>query len=107
MVCPEIPGIIDLKNLILSRKCKKTKTPLNEARGAGEAAQLAKEIQIRAERKAGEFLRGMERNKGAQGNPGGHGAQIVRLPEDTAQPPRLKDLGISRTDSHRWQTVAG
>jgi len=36
------------------------------AQGAGKAANIAKEIQLRAERRAGEFLQGMEKNTGGQ-----------------------------------------
>ena len=35
------------------------------AKGASEIAAQAKELQLRAERKAGQFFRGMEKNKGA------------------------------------------
>lgn len=71
-----------------------------EARGASEAAQLAKEVQIRAERKAGEFLQGMEKAKG-----GGDTSTGFRV-KPVQEPDTLSDLGISKRDSHRWQTVA-
>lgn len=63
------------------------------------------EIKIRAERRAGGILAGMEKNKGAEGNPGGQGAPIVQSHDVTTQP-KLEDLGISKMQSSRWQTEA-
>ena len=57
-----------------------------------------------AERRAGEILAGMEKAKGAQGNPGGRSAPVVRSLADTAQ--TLSALGISKTQSSRWQQLA-
>jgi hypothetical protein len=73
-------------------------------RGAGEAAQLAKEIQVRAERKAGEFLQGMEKAKGGGDTSTGYRVKPVQ------EPRTLEDLGISKRDLHRrqvWTTTAG
>lgn len=64
------------------------------------------EIKLRAERQAGEMLAEREMNKGAEGNPGGRGAPIVRLHDETTQIPTLSDLGISKVQSHRWQVEA-
>jgi hypothetical protein len=69
-----------------------------------EAERQACEIWLRAERRAGELLAVAERNKGAQGNPGGRGAPIVRSHNETAQ--TLSDLGISKSQSSRWQQLA-
>ena len=68
------------------------------AKGAGEAANVAKEIQLRAERQAGEFLRGMEKNKG----------QLSRgcMMQPRGDIPTLAELGIEKTQSSRWQTAA-
>lgn len=52
------------------------------------------EIKIRAERRAGEILAGMEKNPGAKGIG-------VRFHDVTT--PKLEDLGVSKTQSHRWQ----
>jgi hypothetical protein len=60
---------------------------------------------MRAEIRAGELLAEMEKNKGARGNPGGRGAKLVRSQETTAHP-KLSDLGVSKTQSSRWQRLA-
>jgi len=53
------------------------------------------EFKIRAERKAGEFLRETELSKGAA-------EKKTRLHDATT----LSDLGIEKTQSHRWQKIA-
>ncbi len=53
------------------------------------------EIKLGAERRAGEILAGMEKNKGAATSL--HRARAI---------PRLKDIGITEKQSHRWQAVA-
>ena len=68
--------------------------------------QKATALRLRAERRAGELLREMEKNKGARGNPGGQGAKIVRSRDATAQAPKLSDVGVSKTQSSRWQKLA-
>ena len=54
-------------------------------------------IKLRAERKAGEMLAVMDKNKG--GNPN-------QLQPATSSPLTLAELGIEKTASHRWQKVA-
>ena len=56
---------------------------------------------MRAERKAGQLLKQMDKAKGAKGNPGGQGAKIVRSPEGTT----LKDHGITKKQSSKWQKL--
>lgn len=56
------------------------------------------EIKLRAERRAGEMLRDMDKNTG--GNPN------LLQRETGYEPPTLSELGISRTQSHRWQIEA-
>lgn len=65
-------------------------------RAAGESLQVqnaAADIKLRAERKIGEMLSPMEKNKG--GRPSETG--------DTMSPVLLDDLGISKNQSSRWQ----
>jgi Zn ribbon nucleic-acid-binding protein len=69
-----------------------------------ELERQAATIRLRAERRGGELLREMPKAKGAQGNPGGQGAKIVRLHDGTAQ--TLDDLGISKRQSSDWQKLA-
>jgi phage N-6-adenine-methyltransferase len=59
-----------------------------------DAANMAAEIKLRAERKAGEMLAAMEKNKGA--------AAPTRLHDATT----LDELGIEKTQSSRWQREA-
>lgn len=64
------------------------------AKGADEVAQLAMEIKLRAERKAGEFLKEMkEKGELKLGNPHGKGSS-------------LQPLNIDKTESSRWQQMA-
>ena len=73
------------------------------ARQAKDATLItqATEIRMRAERRAGELLREMEKNKGAvPGKTGRKGQPVL----DTK--PKLADLGVSKTQSSRWQKLA-
>jgi N6-adenosine-specific RNA methylase IME4 len=65
----------------------------------------ATEIRMRAERRAGELLREMEKNKGARGG-GQKDAPRGRVvkPRDTT--PKLSDLGVTKTQSSNWQRLA-
>jgi hypothetical protein len=65
----------------------------------------ATEIKVRAERRAGELLTTMEKNKG------GDARKYTRSHDETGVvdekgPPTLADLGIHRNESHRWQQLA-
>ncbi len=51
------------------------------------------------------MLREMPKNKGAMGNPGGQGAKLVQFQNSTAQP-TLKDMGIDKHESARYQKIA-
>lgn len=62
-----------------------------------EAANAAAEIKLRAERKAGEMLAGMEKNPGGGDQSTGNGVLPV---------PRLEDLGIDKMQSSRWQRAS-
>ncbi|MDH3595780.1 MAG: hypothetical protein OEU09_14105 [Rhodospirillales bacterium] len=59
-----------------------------------EAERRACEIRLRAERKAGQLLQEMDKNKGA--------AQPTRSSDTTT----LRELGISKDQSSRWQRLA-
>jgi hypothetical protein len=66
----------------------------------------ATEIRLRAERRAGELLKDMEKNKGVRGagQPRKVGGSTMRPPKDTT--PKLSDLGINKSQSSRWQKLA-
>ena len=65
-----------------------------------ELLQWATEIKVRAERRAGEMMRDMEKNTGNKGQ--FTGSTIVVPPA----PPTLADMGISKNESSRWQKLA-
>jgi hypothetical protein len=66
--------------------------------GYGRDTQNAvAEIKLRAERKAGEIISKMPKHPGA----------ATRSRDVKALPPTLKELGIKRMQSSRWQTEAG
>src|SRR3990167_3293292 len=68
------------------------------AKGASEIAAQAKELQLRAERKAGQFFRGMEKNKGGRGNPSGGQDEFTQV---------LEELGLShKTVATEWYPLA-
>ena len=73
------------------------------ARQAKDTAliEYATEIRMRAERRAGELLAEMKKNQGAvPGKTGRKGKPVL----DTK--PKLSDLGVSKTQSSRWQALA-
>lgn len=67
-----------------------------QAQRSFEIQNRCAEVKLRAERKAGFMLREQDKNKGA--------ASPTEEREDI---PRLKDLGISYSQSSRWQAIAG
>lgn len=71
------------------------KYALKQAKESVDVVNIATEIKLRAERKAGEYLQGMEKNKG--GNP--------NLSPDVSSL-KIKDLGISHNQSSKWQKIA-
>jgi hypothetical protein len=68
----------------------------------------ATEIRLRAEIRAGELLRDMEKNKGIAGRAGpGRGKNAVASSDRVLNPaPKLSDLGVTKTQSSRWQKLA-
>ena len=70
---------------------------------AGESLEMQNwcaEIKQRAERKAGDLLLRMNKDTGGGDTSGG---SRVKPPQEGA---RLDDLGITKTQSHRWQKLA-
>src|SRR5216683_4810780 len=70
-----------------------------QARLGLEAQNDAAEIRLRAERKLGELLAALPRQDGGD-------AARARSQAATEVPPRLGDLGISKSQSSRWQAIA-
>jgi phage N-6-adenine-methyltransferase len=70
-----------------------------------ELIEHATEIRMRAEIRAGELLREMDKNEGtrSQGRPK-KGGNSQRPPK--YEPPKLSDLGVSKMQSSRWQKLA-
>ena len=64
---------------------------------------MAAEIRIRAERRAGQLLLEMEKNPGTRGagRPRKDGTRFERSSESTAQPPNLEEIGISKDQSSK------
>lgn len=72
-----------------------------------EARNDASEIVLLAERRLGAMLKGMEKNRGAQCQMKGRdssGSPMMLPPED--ETPTLSDVGITRSQSSRWQSAA-
>src|SRR5579872_1142924 len=69
----------------------------SRAKGANGVHQQALELKLRAERKAGQFLKDTPKQR-----PG----EYKRLHHATVQP-SLREIGIDRTESSRWQKLAG
>lgn len=72
-----------------------------------ELIEMATNLKLRAERRAGELLREMPKNKGSKDQLRGDipvGGRAPRPPSDTA--PKLSDIGITKDESSRWQKLA-
>ena len=68
--------------------------------GAGlEAQNQFAEIKLRAERKAGEFLQGLERKAGAR-------TDLTSVHGGTRLKETMRDAGISKITAFRWQQAA-
>ena len=63
-----------------------------------DAQNNAAEIKLLAERRAGELLAGMEKQSGARG--------VGKKVESHDAIPLLKDMGLTKTQSSRWQLAA-
>ena len=71
-----------------------------------EMQNMAAEIRIRAERRAGQLLTDMEKNPGTrgEGRPRKDGTKR-RSAGPTAYPPTLDEIGISKDESSKWQRL--
>jgi len=69
------------------------------------AEQHAADIKVSAEAKAGELLR-LAAERGERATRGGDRDGGRTFQVETFDPPTLGQLGISRVQSHRWQTIA-
>ncbi len=67
-----------------------------------EAERCACEIRLRAERKAGQLLSKMEKNRGGGDRKSDHPSRGTTGDKST-----LSDLGVTRDQSSRWQALAG
>jgi hypothetical protein len=72
-----------------------------------EMQNMACEIRLRAERRAGQLLLEMEKNPGTrgEGRPRKDGTKR-RSSRPTAIPPTLEEIGISKDQSAKWQKIA-
>ena len=77
---------------------------LADARGMKDIAQEAKIIQLRAERKAGMFLDGLERGKGGGDNRNSTSDSLSLVTSEYSQ--ALEDNNIGHRSSQRWQKEA-
>lgn len=93
----EARDLTDVKTVI--GKAEALRHYLKQQGEAVESQNLAAEIKIRAERRAGELLREMPKH------PAGRPTEN-RLHDATDFPPTLESIGIEKTQSHRWQAVA-
>ena len=71
-----------------------------------EAVAHAHEIEIRAEKKLGEMLSVMEKNKGTQGQLVGRGIIGGQQEVPPIETPTLKEIGITKNLSSEAQTLA-
>src|SRR6266567_8413556 len=74
-----------------------------------ELIEYATKIRLRAERRAGELLAGMDKAKGSRGQAQGRDVSggIVMEPPENDDTPTLAEMGISKKQSSQWQKLAG
>lgn len=71
----------------------------------GRSAQLGN-VPNKLERRAGEMLAATEKAKGAREKGVGKAGRNAVSDRDRVKPPTLKDLGITKTQSSKWQGLA-
>jgi hypothetical protein len=76
--------------------------------GDVEMQNMAAEIRIRAERRAGQLLIEMEKNHGTRGagRPRKDGTRVTWSNTSTAKTPKLEEIGITKDQSSKWQRLA-
>lgn len=69
---------------------------------------MAAEIRIRAERRAGQLLLEMEKNHGTRGagRPRKDGTRVTWSNTSTTKAPKLEEIGITKDQSSKWQRLA-
>ena len=72
-----------------------------------EAIRFCRRYALEAEKRIGELLLATEWAKGAKGNPGGRGAKLVQLPDDTAQPNPSLCRDHQEGTGSRWTAPPG
>jgi hypothetical protein len=93
----EIENIDEIKTI--RDKAEAVRLYLKKQGAELELQNRAAAVKIQTERRLGELLEGMEKRTGGD-------AARARLHDATECPPRLADLGIEKTQSHRYQLVA-
>lgn len=101
----EIQNVDDAKQLI--DLAEAARVYAKQVKLGLEAQNHAAEIKLRAQRRAGEILDGMEKAKGNAGTMAGRdssGAFIMKAPEDNT--PTYAEMDITYKDAHVWQHIA-
>lgn len=80
-------------------KAEAARVYAKQALASLSAQNMLAEIKIRAERKAGKILKDIEKNKGGQ-------PSQKNQSHDATSSPTLKDMGITKDQSSRWQMEA-
>ncbi len=94
----EVRGVDDAK--AINDFAEAARVYSRQARLGLEAQNDAAEIRLRAERKLGELLASMDKH------PGGNLNRSQAATGSPGAPARLHDLGISKSQSSRWQAIA-
>jgi N6-adenosine-specific RNA methylase IME4 len=92
----EATHIDDVKDI--RDKAESIRAYYQQQRDSFESQNYAAEIKLRAERRLGDLLHETAREPGERDQ---------MLHDATFDKPKLSDLGIERTQSHRWQKIAG